>query len=350
VRLRPPEKLAGPPTIELDERAGETVVWLDNGLVRVGCTPYLGGRTLSISVGSEELLYRNAELVAPDLHRAVPEASLPPQDGTMPTWRNVGGDKTWPAPQGWDGPGQWPGPPDEVLDSGAFAYTTDVDGASASVEMRSGADPWTGLQLTRRVTVHADVPGLALDLAFTNVSEEAVSWSLWNVTQVAGASGDAEGEGLYVGVEPGGASSVIDMFALTERLQRREPVAGVLHVPPHDVVGKIGIPAATGWLAYLRRDTALVQLFDVDEDATYPDGGSRVEVWMQAPFPEPFEQLAGWVCDAYVVECEVLAPLVTLEPGATSRQHIEFRAVGGEGGAVEQVAARFAESFAREHA
>ena len=46
-------------------------------------------------------------------------------------WKNYGGAKTWPAPQGWDGEGQWPGPPDPVLDSGTLrvmkrAKTTDV--------------------------------------------------------------------------------------------------------------------------------------------------------------------------------------------------------------------------------
>ena len=92
-------------SVDVDVQHGEAAVWLDNGLVRVGCAPALGGRTLSLSAGGRELLYRNEALVGPDLHRAVADDELAPLDGTMVTWRNFGGDKTWPAPQGWDGRG-----------------------------------------------------------------------------------------------------------------------------------------------------------------------------------------------------------------------------------------------------
>ena len=39
-------------------------------------------------------------------------------DGSIAAWKNYGGGKTWPAPQGWDRPDQWHGPPDPVLDTG----------------------------------------------------------------------------------------------------------------------------------------------------------------------------------------------------------------------------------------
>ncbi len=41
-------------------------------------------------------------------------------DGTLAAWKNYGGDKTWPAPQGWETDDQWHGPPDPVLDSGRY--------------------------------------------------------------------------------------------------------------------------------------------------------------------------------------------------------------------------------------
>ena len=119
----------------------------------------------------------------------------------------------------------------------------------------------------------------------------------------------------------------------------------MLHVPPADAVGKLGIPGASGWLAYVSDGVALVQLFDVDEGATYPDGGSRVEVWMQAPFAEPFAELGGWRCDARVVECEVLAPLRRLEPGDASTQRIEFRVVPLQARPVVETAAALVELF-----
>ena len=38
-------------------------------------------------------------------------------DGSLGAWKNYGGAKTWPAPQGWDNDQQWHGPPDPVLDT-----------------------------------------------------------------------------------------------------------------------------------------------------------------------------------------------------------------------------------------
>src|SRR3712207_4599372 len=102
-------------SVEVDREGPDEVVWLANGLLRIGLVPALGARILSLVAGERELLYRNPRLLDDRLHRLPGEALLPPVDGTLGSWRNYGGDKTWPAPQGWDGPDQWPGPPDEVL-------------------------------------------------------------------------------------------------------------------------------------------------------------------------------------------------------------------------------------------
>ena len=42
--------------------------------------------------------------------------------GELADWKNYGGAKTWPAPQGWDGHDQWPGPPDAILDTGRYHW------------------------------------------------------------------------------------------------------------------------------------------------------------------------------------------------------------------------------------
>ena len=41
-------------------------------------------------------------------------------DGSLAAWKNYGGDKTRPAPQGWDNDEQWHGPPDPILDTSRY--------------------------------------------------------------------------------------------------------------------------------------------------------------------------------------------------------------------------------------
>lgn len=269
------------------------VTWLERGDLRLGLVPELGGRLLSVRYRGTELLWRNAELLDDDLR-----GEYAPNSGRMGDWVNYGGDKTWPAPQGWDGPDQWPGPPDPVLDSGPFTAVADGD----TVTMTSAPDPRTGLRFTRAITILDD--GYELRLEAANVSPRPVRWALWNVTQL-----------------PGGGP-------VTAGLRRPDVVALVagtgtpeytvdgdrLVVPAQDVVGKLGVPGTAGWVTY----GPLTLSFDVDPAGEYPDEGSPLEIWLEHPLPEPLASLGDLDPPARIVELEVLGPLTSLEPGATT--------------------------------
>src|SRR5262249_17843660 len=129
--------------------AGFRAVELDNGLLRAAVTPDIGGRVLQLWLADHPFLYVNQRLAGrlftPEEHRG---------DGTMASWKNYGGSKPWPAPQGWDGPHQWPGPPDPVLDGGRFRTVSIGMGAGGgSVLLESAPDPWTGLLIRRELTL-----------------------------------------------------------------------------------------------------------------------------------------------------------------------------------------------------
>lgn len=185
-----------------------------------------------------------------------------------------------------------------MLDSGPYAVAADGD----TVTMTSGPDPRTGLRFTRAITILDD--GYRLDLRAENVSDREVRWALWNVTQC-----------------PGGG-------AVTAGLQRPDVVALVagtgtpeytvdgdrLVVPPQDVVGKLGVPGTAGWVSY----GALTLSFDVDPAGEYPDEGSPLEIWLEHPLPEPLAELGDLDPPARIVELEVLGPLTTLAPGAST--------------------------------
>jgi hypothetical protein len=232
----------------------------------------------------------------------------------LASWRNWGGDKTWPAPQGWSTDAEWHGPPDPVLDGGAYEVAED-DGA---VVMRSQADPRTGLRIVRRVALDADAAKVVLGLAFEAVADRPVRWAIWNVTQLPGG-----GDGVFVGVHD---PAVAVLFAATGTPRHTRAAPGVLHVPNQDVVGKLGFPGAVGWIAQARDGVVLTQRWPVRQDAAYPDEGSRAEVWLQHPLERPLEDLGGLRPADRVVELEALGPLVDLAPGERSTLEVEIGA------------------------
>lgn len=302
---------------EVDRTGPDEVHWLRCGGLELGVVPALGARLLALRWHGRELLYRNERLLDGRLHRTAAEAALPPVDDTMGTWRNYGGDKTWPAPQGWSGPHEWAGPPDPVLDSGAWDVDVSRDEERVVLDLASAADPRTGLRLRRRFVVDPAVAGFALHLEMQNATDRDVTWSLWNVTQVRGGTPSPDGaRGLHVGLDPRHEGPpVVDLLAGTGVPRWERPADDALLVPDQDVVGKIGVPAASGWLAYAGSGLQLTQTFGVDRTAEYPDGGSRVEAWLEHPLAAPLPALGGLHPRERIVECEVLGPRTTLAPG-----------------------------------
>ncbi|ASR35849.1 hypothetical protein BAY61_13490 [Prauserella marina] len=314
--------MTGVPRVERQE--GPEVLWLDNGILRLGLVPSLGGRLLSLRLLSDqdgrELLWRNDDLLTDDLtprngHEPEPHA------GNLGDWVNYGGDKTWPAPQGWDGAGQWAGPPDPVLDSGRYAATVEHDTAAAAVTLRSGDDPRTGLRLTRRFILRAHHCGYRLEITAHNTSARPVRWALWNVTQLA-----AEGSG---GTMVAGPPRVTRLLSGTGFPDWTELPGDRVLVPHQDVVGKLGFPSATGWLAHMGAGATLTQFFTVDAGAEYPDQGSRAEVWLECPLPAPLAELGDLDPPARIVECEVLGPLTTLQPGESTTLRLDCAVTPG---------------------
>lgn len=280
---------------------------LDNGEVALAFLPSVGGRLLSVSSDGREFLWRNPCYFDDDLRAVLPRRDWTPDDSTFATWANVGGSKTWPAPQGWERADQWPGPPGSVLDAGVWSIRSVSDGV---VELTSPADDRTGVQIAKTFSLPTSGRTFRQNTTFTNVSDRVVSWAVWEVVQVASA--------------PGGQ---VDVASSDNALVNLGDYHGTLYwansggsttVPVQQTVAKRGFPSATGAIGYRDPSGAAIRLqFDPIVGALYPDGGSRAELWMQAPLDEPLDELDGLHPDAYLVELEVLSPLTTLRPGET---------------------------------
>ena len=68
-----------------------------------------------------------------------------------------------------------------------------------------------------------------------------------------------------------------------------------------------------------------------ESGATYPDRGSRVEVWLEYPLSEPLRELGGLRPGHRVVECEILGPLRTMPPGSSTQMVTDIAGCSGEG-------------------
>ncbi len=296
---------------------------VDNGDLRLAFLPSVGGRLISVRCGGTELLWRNPAYLDDALATVRPRATWPPLDGGMGSWPNVGGAKTWPAPQGWSGPDEWPGPPDGVLDSGVWALESRWDAATGALVVRltSPDDDRTGLRVTRAFSVPARGCTFKQRTTFTNVSERPVRWAVWEVAQVDTSAGGK------VWVDVAGTAEPVDLVDAFGRVGVDPAEGGRRRVPVDDVVGKVGFTDATGALSFRRPDGAgLDWRFDVPA-GDYPDGGCQVEIWMQYPTPEPLEGPGSLHPTARLLELEALTPLTALDPGASVQQEIAWRAV-----------------------
>lgn len=299
---------------------------VENGTVALTFLPAVGGRLISLVAGGRELLWRNPGYLDADLRAVTPRAEWPLDDGTFASWVNIGGSKTWPAPQGWNGDGEWAGPPDPVLDSGVWSIASRESADGLVVTLTSADDARAGIRIEREFTVPASGPAFAQRTTFTNVTARPVTWSVWEVCQVDTSAG----VGLpasEAAVEVDAADSrVVDLGSYHGGLVA-EAAADVIRFGVQEVVAKRGFPSATGRIAFRGPRGGVELRFETVDGETYPDQGSRAELWMQAPLDRAIDELSGLHPDAWLAELEVLSPLVTLAPGRSVSSEIGWRAL-----------------------
>lgn len=310
-----------------DFRGWEAVV-LQNDLVRVVAVPDIGGRIMACDLG-EYLFF----FVDPDLAGKLYSPAENQGDGSLAAWKNYGGDKTWPSPQGWDTDEQWHGPPDPVLDSGRYTVSEQgvADGA-ATISMVSPPDARTGVQITRKITLLPASSRIILDLSFTNTKDKPIRWSIWDVVQLNASRRMPDGSLSY---EPGCTVTAplkprskfpegyYVMFGKPDNPQWKVDRDEQLVVADYAwEIGKIGSDACTpdgrnGWIAFSNtaQGFAFAERFQVFPEEEYPDSGSTVECWTVGK--GKVANLDYEHSGIYLMETEVLSPFYTFQPGET---------------------------------
>ncbi len=291
---------------------GFEAIELRCGQTRAVVVPALGGRIMSLQHDGHEFLFTN-----PALHGKLFSFEEHSAGGTLLDWKNYGGDKTWPAPQGWEHDGQWPGPPDPHLDSGVYDARFGSDG---KLVLTSPSDPRTGLQVQRSLWVEES--GLQLELRFLNQSSRQVRWAIWNVTQLSCSSPGPHW--LYMASEPGRSPRILFGAESSDFLAQLydQALPGVLGVKYDGHVGKVGTASPANWLAFCSSGRVLAMHSRFQGDCEYPDGGCSLECWTESPgAPAPLPLASP----GRLLEAEVLGPLTTLAPGQSSSLSIQYR-------------------------
>lgn len=295
-----------PCTISPENYLGWNTIRLSNGIVDVLVAPEIGGRILQLRLGGQEYLYVN--------HRHAGRVYTSQENNHAAGWKNYGGSKVWPAPQGWLSDSEWPGPPDPVLDGGKYSWEIiEQEAGEAALALTSPPDEYTGLTLYREIRLFTGAATISIHHSMRNSSSRPVRWAIWQVTQQrAGPS--------FAAFAPAKEYRQVlgdDKFGAAQSNHN----SGLFKLPYADRVAKFAVKAEEGWICSLdsSRGIALAESFQLFPNANYVDN-APVAFWVNGAgsysihLDRLYTQNDPNGCDAYV-ETEVFSPIVDLAPG-----------------------------------
>ena len=303
---------------------GWNVRALENELIKLRVAPDLGGRIIQLEMDDYGYLFNNPLMVgkSPDENRL----------GENGSWLNFGGEKIWPAPQGWNSPEQWPGPPDPVLDSGIYTVSHEHSSENGNcLTVTSPVDSRTGLQITKKVSLEKNRSVTVVTASFCNKTTFSVRWSIWSVMQVNIQEDINDRYRIICPVNPKSEfnEGIKVMHGLVNNPQYKKDASGNLVVSYKYLVGKIGLDSDAGWITFLDLKTGKVAAltFNYEEKGLYPEGTS-VQIWTQGrgiifSRNKIVEYKNNKKLNPPYMEMEILSPLKEIKPGRSI--HFKYR-------------------------
>ena len=302
--------------------AGWKAEELSNDWVRLTIVPQVGGRLMQLTFGGHAYLFVNSKYKG---------KYLPPTEAAKTgQWINYGGDKLWPLPEGQGDEQHWPGPISDVLDDGEYKFSIRSQDATCAVLLEGPADPATGLEYSREISIGSDTPAISFRAEMKNSSGHPIRWSMQSVTQYDLA--DARDPAKYnrdfwafVPINP--RSAYIDGY----RVQ-----AGLADDPSFSVVdglftlhwlyleNEVWLDSDAGWIAIVDNAASygMIERFEHLSGAEYP-GKASVILYKNGAALElddngmPRIRSANPQETPYYMEAEINTPMIRLEPGAS---------------------------------
>ncbi len=308
--------------IEKTQYNGWDVYRLTNGIISLYIAPELGGRAIQLELGDQGLFFVNENLAG----KVLPESENNVKSG----WANYGGDKVWPAPEGWTSDREWPSIPYYILDGSKFAFAVVKDtAAEVAVRVTSPPDPRTGVQFERTFHVVAGSTRVTVEQVMKNISQRQIRWGIWHVLQnnAADATDPTKPNPklhMYIPINPHSMFPKGYYIAYGDALHPSYRVTDdghMLRVHYLYRVGKVALDSSEGWYAVVngQKNIGYVENFKYFPGVAYPDNAS-IESWNDGPgtisrgpyfqmLPDNLEKTP------YFLEAEVISPFATLDPG-----------------------------------
>lgn len=290
-------------------------VWsLQNQWIKLHVVPQLGGRLIQLKMNGYEFFFVNPLLAGKE-----PDSTRLGENGA---WLNFGGEKIWPAPQGWDSSDQWPGPPDPVLDSGEY-FMAEISNVKNGIRLTSPFDKYSGLQIRKDVFISENSSEVKVIARFKNEGNVLRTWSIWPVLQM-NASGEIADQ--YQVVCPANPESSFTngykvMHGLVNNPQYKIDDNGNVRVDYQYLVGKIGLDTDSNWAAFVDTNSGkvFVLMFQCPKDQLYPEETS-LQIWTSGRGMVYSRNTIRQHSDDRVLnppymEMELLSPLQKIEPG-----------------------------------
>ena len=289
---------------------------VSNSWVKLIFVPQNGGRLMQVIFDEHPFLFVNPRYAG---------KYLPPSNSQ---WFNYGGDKLWVLPEGNDDEKHWVGNSD-VLDDSPFEFKILSQGQRCEISLTGPADPQTGLQFSRTVSIEADSPRIKFHAVIKNATGHPIEWSVQSVSQYD--TGDAKDPGhhnrnFWAFSRANPSSAYLNRYHVkfgpaenSAAEVRENGLFGAHYVP---LAAELWIDSRDGWLAVVDGDSryAMVERFRYDESRQYP-GKASVIFWTNGPelrqHPDGSTTFGSDDKEPapFYMEAELNSPMVRLEPG-----------------------------------
>jgi len=299
---------ASPRSLSQERFKGWPAWVLRQGPLTLCVVPDVGGRLMGMAYDGRELCFTHPALEGKTFDGDMRQWPALCGEWGFPLW---GGGKTWVAPES-----AWPaGAPHHDLDSLPWqVLDTWCDAQSMGIEVQSPVCSVSGLQLSRRLTLHAHIKGGAsqwtIDHSLRNTGSTPVRCGIWDVLMLLRPAHvrvplPARTAGPTLAALPG-KKPLADLRA--DGTLQGSPAEAVLHCVLGDDF-KCGFASADG-------------LIEVDFGPGAPRYTRRSAVDMSQPYAHglPLEVFNAPVLDYFEVETH--SPLQTLGAGEVLRYSV----------------------------
>jgi hypothetical protein len=214
-----------------------------------------------------------------------------------------GGHRLWHAPEVGPRTHQ---PENEVID---------VTEHQRGVTLSGTADERTGVRKDIDISLAGDEPVVTVTHTLHNEGLWPIETAPWEITQLdAGAKGVLPIAEREPGLVPDRSVALWPYTDVADdRIVRSSDAIWVDHDADGDGKLKIGASGGDMWIGGVSHEVLFHKSISYDEDATYPDRGSTIEIYTDENF----------------LEIETLAPFSTVQPGDSLEHTVEWTLIDG---------------------